>query len=224
MNKSQVTKRALLCLVISFTLASASPAEPMLLAELESHGFCYDCFPTNIRFEFAAFVVPGGGPSVEWSLPVVQSDVGQTFSVPPNLIPTFNSALTNIGEIGARTLFVVNNAIDGGTVYTVGLTYGTQMNVPSVTRLAPILGPNFSGYRITDITQTIDELTIEQLSTNLYREQGAHTVRIYGEPIPEPQSFALMLSAVLLGNQLWVRLSHGQLSPRRSAFVPLEDL
>jgi hypothetical protein len=184
-----------------------SLAEPMLLAELESFGNCFDCFPTNIAFEFASFIVPVGGPFVEWSLPVVPTDVDRTFSVPPDLLPTFNALLGNPAVIGVRTGFSVNNAIDRRTVYTPAITFGTSTDVPSVTRLAPILGPNFTGYRITDITQTIDELVIEQISSTRYRERGAHTIRIYGERVPEPSSLWLVGIAHLLCYTLRIRLS-----------------
>lgn len=131
-------------------------AAPMLLAELRSFGSCFDCFPVDIQFSFAAGVSqpgqPGGGPYVEWPLSVVPGDVGQTFSVPVDLLTMFNLVLTHPGEVVVRTSFVVNHTADHRTAYPPALTNGSQIDVPSVTRIAPVLGPNFFGYHITDIT------------------------------------------------------------------------
>jgi hypothetical protein len=52
-----------------------------------------------------------------------------------------------------------------------------------INRIAPNLGPNLQWYYITDVTQTIDELTITPKPGNRTDRSGAFTVRIYGEPV-----------------------------------------
>jgi hypothetical protein len=156
----------------------------MLLAELHSIGFCFDCLPTGITYGFASFITPGGGPVVDWSVQVMPSDVGQIFSAPTGLLPDFDLVLSHPGHIGVSTSFIVNNTGDVRTAYTPALTFGSSSSVPSVLRTAPVLGPNFFAYRITGITMEIDKLKIEEFSSGRFRAEGEHTVRIYGEPIP----------------------------------------
>jgi hypothetical protein len=54
---------------------------------------------------------------------------------------------------------------------------------PVINRIAPNIGPNLHGYYLTDVTQTIDALTITPAPGNRTNRHGAFTVSIYGEPV-----------------------------------------
>jgi hypothetical protein len=51
-------------------------------------------------------------------------------------------------------------------------------------RFVPVLGPALVGYKITDITRTIDQFELVQVSGPNYAQLGMQTIRIHGEPIP----------------------------------------
>jgi hypothetical protein len=95
-----------------------------------------------------------------WDIVATAADLGATFHAPSELLPLYNRTLNQPGPVWAdmRCCGGGNQGQFAGGLY---------------------------GYRITDVTQTIDEFAYEQVEmTNRYRAKGKHTARIYGFEIP----------------------------------------
>jgi hypothetical protein len=164
----------------------------MLLVELQHS----DLTPLTSGQPEMFFNFDVGVPLSEFFILATQADVGRTFSAPDNLLPIYNEQLTRTG------LIFPGMACCEGTVHRFisppRLNEGnTGGDFVIVTRIAPNLGPNLFGYRITDVTQTIDDITITHVSDVRYNRSGAHTVRIYGVPIPEPSTWLLIIGFML---------------------------
>lgn len=118
-----------------------------------------------------------------WELVATPADAGKTFSVPPALLPYMNAHLTSPTQITV----LVNCC--GGSSRNFGspplLNTGQPIKDPVIiNRIAPNLGPNLHGYYLTNVTQTIDALTITPKPGDRTDRHGAFTVSIYGEPVP----------------------------------------
>jgi hypothetical protein len=168
-------------------------ADATLLVELKSFGDCFDCLPADMEFRFGARAADEDGePSALWQLPVTTSDVGQTFNVPTNLLNDFNVVLTSSAIIAIGTAF-------GDTPQTIlsgQFTHGTTTDVPSVERFVPVLGINLSGYQVTNITQTIDEIIVTPIPPRRFSIHGEHTIQIFGYVVPEPRGIVLLGFAI----------------------------
>ena len=164
-----------------------SRAEPMLLVEIHNTGLRnLTSGEPEMGFSFHIGVVGS-----QWQLFATQADVGKTFSVPRELLPIYNQHLTGIEpEFVALTCC---EDIQHGFVTPPRLNQTFVDGPISNMRVAPNLGPNLSGYFLTDVTQTIDAITITHVSDTRDNRSGAHTVRIYGEPIPEPATSLLLI-------------------------------
>ena len=157
-----------------FAISRQLAAEPMLLIELHTQGGCFDCLPTGMRYGFAV-LQPGNPdrppPAVTWELFATPDQVGQTFSVPADLLPVFDEFLTNGNTVGFNLYCCGSN----GQALTSPprLNHTDTSDIVTINRIAPNLGPNLFGYRITDITQTIDELEFTAITPSLFRGSGA---------------------------------------------------
>jgi hypothetical protein len=175
-----------------------SLAEPMLLVEIHNFDSCFDCSPSGTVFDFDVLILADPLPpqiTAEWSFFGAPTDVGSTFVMPKELLPNFSTVLTHPQRIfGALSIFF-NHTFDSPPKLNFTTT---NQDVVTVTRVAPNLGPNLAGYRLTNITQTIDELQYTNVTPSRFRGSGAHTIRIYGEVIPEPASFLYVASVVVL--------------------------
>jgi hypothetical protein len=191
--------RAALC--FSFVLSMGRLARGELIVEIENaQGVNLTSGEPEMPFNFAV------GSTSFWNLVATQSDVGKTFSAPFNLLPIYAERLTS-----PATIFVQINCCGGGSRDFFSpplLNTGTTIPDPVlITRVAPNLGPNLVGYRVTDVTQTIDEITITQVSGDRYNRHGTHTIRIWGDRIPEPTSSLLLVFACIFLGSLRIRLS-----------------
>lgn len=193
--------------VVLFTTGSAV-AQSELLVEMKSSGNCFDCDSQRQQFIFHVFTAnPSGLPGAEWQLPATTSGVGQTFDVPAHLLNDFNVVLTSSATIGLTTQI----AQSPHTIHSGNFTEGTMIDVPSVKRFVPVLGENLSGYRVTNITQTIDAFTVTPLPSPRYdRIHGENTIRIFGYAVPEPSAIVLFAAGILI-----VRASSRIRRPRR---------
>jgi hypothetical protein len=182
--------------VLGLAISDPSLAEPILIVEIHNFDDCYDCAIAGTFFGFDLLrIATPTTPELqaEWSVFAAPADLGRTFAMPSELIPNFNPILTHPETIfGTLSLFgdashnfvsppKLNQTNTGGDFIT-------------VTRVAPNLGANLFGYKVTGITQTIDDLTFTQIGSNLYSGTAAHTVHIYGEPVPEPATFLVAVS------------------------------
>jgi hypothetical protein len=55
-----------------------------------------------------------------------------------------------------------------------------------------------SGFQITSIERIIEKLTLTPIDQSRYIVDAAQRIRIWGEPIPEPETFGLLLVAIAL--------------------------
>ena len=205
MNCIRYNARLIVCAVIVELVIArgVSSAEPTLLVELKGFGNCFDCLPTTMGFDFSVGA-QNGTVGAEWSVLLQESDVGRTFDLPPTLLPNFNAALTYSGDLTIVTLF---HGGDPRTIYSAALTYGSQIDVPSVARIAPVLGKNLSGYELSNITQTIDSIDVTAIAANRFSIRADHTIRIFGQTIPEPGAVDLfVLGLAVLHVRLRIRL------------------
>jgi hypothetical protein len=175
----------------SLVIAAPSMAEPQLLVELrDAKMACFDCLPIDIRID-----------SLGWSQPITTNDIGKTFTMPPDVLDDANRYLTSSSAAGI--IFYLQSIGPSGastipTVSSTSLTYGDLLNNPQVIRLVPTLGPNLSGYTISNITQMLNRLDIIQISGTRYGLSAASTMHIYGTVVPEPSTFLLIVFAHLL--------------------------
>jgi hypothetical protein len=78
----------------------------------------------------------------------------------------------------------------GAEVVLQSLTNDGPFSGTKAIRHAPIIGPNLTGYTISSVTQTFNSLLVEPNGSNRYRLTGNTTIRIYGDVVPEPASWA----------------------------------
>jgi hypothetical protein len=184
-----------------FLTAGTALAQERLLAELRTQGFCYECSPPVLMYDIGLFIRDSPSAGAGWSVAAGISDVGKSVDLPTNLLSAFNNVLTHNGLVDGNM-----NCCHGdvGTIYTDALTYGTQRNDVQVTRVAPVLGLNFSGYHITNVTMTIDRLEWIPIGHRGFRAESMYTVHIFGVPVPEP--FALVQAMIGFVLALRVRL------------------
>ena len=176
----RIADLALIASAFGILASESVSAQGNLLAELRTQGNCFDCSPTQMPYSigFDIFQAGGGGG---WSLTATAGDVGTIFAAPTESLPGFNNALTHAGLVSG-TMQCCHGDI--GHITSSGLTNGTQQDKVMITRLAPVLGPNFSGYHVTNLTMTIDQLAWEPISSNRFRGATTYTARIYGVQIP----------------------------------------
>jgi hypothetical protein len=160
--------------VILVAMLLAAPARAGLLVTIQAAETFINSASNapDMKFQF--------GPS---ELIATPADEGMTFSAPAELLPFYNAQLTNPGQI-----LVQVNCCDGSSrdFFSPPLLNTGQptMNPVIINRIAPNLGPNLHGYYLTNVTQTIDALTITPAPGNHTDRHGAFTVSIYGEPVP----------------------------------------
>jgi hypothetical protein len=185
MFQCSVTARGVLC--FAAILLAVGPAKAELLVEISSRhskGLAQG-FP-EMQFGFLA-----GGTL---NLIATAAQVGQTFSAPGSEIPLFDEYLTRPEQI------FVSDSIDGTSYGFISPPGLDQSGMPidfKITRHVASFGPNLFGYSIHDVTHTIDEITITQTVGSNYTRTGAHTIRIYGDVIPEPSSWLILLWGIL---------------------------
>lgn len=124
------------------------------------------------------------------------ANLGTTITVPSEMVSDFDDFLklptayfyTDIGF----SSFNGEGYLDD--LLTNGWTRGP------IVRHVPRLGPGLVGYDVTEITVTVDSLTLFKAPNNpdLYVHGGQHTIRIYGNALPEPAAAALAAVAALV--------------------------
>jgi hypothetical protein len=187
MHQARIVKRIVLCLGFIGVSNGSSTAAPSLLVEIHNTGLMnLTSGQPEMGFSFNV-----GVQGSQWLFFATQADVGKTFSAPTELLPLYNQRL--MSDELAFVYLTCCETNQHGIVIPPLHNQNIIDGFISAVRLAPSLGPNLSGYRITDITQTIDDITITHVADIRYNRSGAHTIRIYGEPVPEPTAFVLGL-------------------------------
>jgi hypothetical protein len=206
---SKTIKTTISCAAVVLLLSNFSKAEPILLVEIHNVGSSsLTSGEPEMGFHFDI-----GIQGSDWGVLATQNDVGKTFFAPSDLLQIYNEHLTS-----PEFLFVSLTCC-GATAHSFGappaLNFG-NVGRPfvTVTRVAPNLGPNLVGYVLTDLTQTIDDITITHVSDMRYNRSDAHTVRIYGEVVPEPATLLLVSTSLLFcRHSRRIRLTGRKLSP-----------
>lgn len=165
-------------------------AEPMLLLEIHQMGSS-----SNLSFIgqplYMAFVVhsmPGQisvGPAGAYD----PDDVGMTFNATPEQVDAVEFHLSqptgrfilDISSFAARThladeLWRTN--------------WDPQSSDINVQQFVPRFGLGLTGFDLTAVTQTVDRIEYFMLGRDINSQQE-QTIRIYGQPIPEPASVFL---------------------------------
>jgi hypothetical protein len=176
--------------------------EPVQLGQLYHSGTWFDDEPSQpFRFSFTVYLGPGQ-PVELLRMPTI-ADVGQTFAADPITLTKFNTVLTDDvishtfdSGFGQPVPFhaQVDEFFDGPFMGEIPPTHSPDNPAIVMKAFVPQLGPNFSGYAITRVDQTIHGFNIDQPGgpNTFYRYWGAQTVRIYGERIPEPDIYLLV--------------------------------
>jgi hypothetical protein len=157
-----------------------------------------------LNFSFSTFAGPGDEVRLS-RIPTI-ADIGQTFAADPALLARFNDVLTT--SAGARSIDSgfgiaiprhagVSEFFDGPFMGEFPPTHSPDNDTFIMKAFVPQLGLNFSGYRITRLDQTIDGMSIQQTNPTTFSYWGAHTIRIFGERIPEPAAVFLVAQAVV---------------------------
>src|SRR5687768_17578990 len=168
-------------------------AEPMLLIEITAEGASQRSFsgePVYMAFltEDAAGIEQGvlGGF-------YDAADVGMTFEASPEVLAGIEEALTNAGHFAIDT---GNNAPPQS--FRADRIWTLDRADWEITRHVPRLGDGLSGYDLSAITQTIDQISYQQIGIEIFSTQR-HSIRMFGEPIPEPGCLLLAAHCALVG-------------------------
>jgi hypothetical protein len=133
------------------------------------------------------------------------ADVGKVFTPPGNELDVWARILTQSTPATIQ-LNAIEQVDDFQIPTSVGLVQQPPPNwITSWNRLAPVKGPNLSGYDITGVEMIVDRFEVTNIIPNapggpISTHTGQHTLRIFGEAIPEPSTFALAVVALGCAN------------------------
>jgi hypothetical protein len=193
-----------LALFVPLVIGATASAEPLLLAELTATAgailFDSDA-PTGGVVQFhvgadgGAF---GPGDNVNWEITATAADLGRTFTASPDFVTGFDAFAKGDRSV---VLFGVMFNASGGIRAEVSPESGWSaifagFDTGNVTAQAfvPQRGPGLTGYRVTGVEQLIHRWF--SIRSPSQPSQFGHTVRIFGEVIPEP---ACVVSALIAG-------------------------
>jgi hypothetical protein len=119
-------------------------------------------------------------------------DIGMTFEANPEVLAGIEEALTNRGH------FAIDNAYTAPPQsFPADLIWTLDRSDWEIDRHVPRLGVGLAGYDLTSITQTIDALSYRQVGNGIFSTQR-QTIRLFGEPIPEPGCLLLIAQVASL--------------------------
>jgi hypothetical protein len=178
--------------------ATVSQGAPILLAELYHSLAAPDS--AGESFNFSSFE-----DQVELSRRPTSADVGQAFPADPVTLAKFDRILTSgnnqldsgFGIYQPPRQAVTDEFFNGPFMGEIPTVHSPDISLFIMNAYVPQLGPGFSGYRITGLDQVINGISIEQLNPSTFLYWGAHTIRIFGEQIPEPAMSLLVAQALV---------------------------
>jgi hypothetical protein len=131
--------------------------------------------PISAPFNFRIYdsLIPGSFYAT-WPEEYSPSDVGRVFVASPEIVAGANAAL------GSTTS--IYDLQTGGVFFNDG-EWGSSFP---------------PGFQITSIERIIEQLTLTPIDQSRYIVDAAQRIRIWGEPIPEPETFGLSLLAIAL--------------------------
>jgi hypothetical protein len=192
--------RSIQCIVLLSSFGGVRAelrAEPILLVEIQQHGFVPRSFvgqPVDISFV------------TEVTDHTTQTVLGGTYD--SSNVGTVLSASTQ-QLAGIETAFHAS----GGRFWFDDSSHAPAPNgVDAIWEPAPIdwvinlhvprLGHGLTGYDLTSITQTIHGLSYIQSGGDIYADQ-TQIIRFYGEVIPEPTCLILIAQIAWVFNRRW---------------------
>jgi hypothetical protein len=178
--------------MIPLLAPNASQAQQLLMELRSARVGCIDCLPVQIGFGAIT-----DGASAGWSLPITETDVHQTFTMPADVLSEFGFLTANVDValgFGLDGLDGSGETTSTGVVPPGIFTHGSLINNPQVIRFVPVLGRSLSGYTINQITQTINSFVVSGPSNNRNVDVTS-TFRIYGAVVPEPSTLVLLVFA-----------------------------
>jgi hypothetical protein len=183
--------RALLLSIFAALFQSTdSQAAPILLVEFshQSGGVQNGSSPAAVPFQFRGYE-PNVFPTpvyFAWAAEYAMTDAGKSFSAPTELVQGATAALhspTGIFDLQSGAVSFSQrrlNEVPWGVDVCEGANH-TCVFVDDPTR-----------HFVTAIERIIDDLVITPVTQNSYHVEGAQTVRLWGEPIPEPNTIAII--------------------------------
>jgi hypothetical protein len=182
--------RLLFALLIYLVVARPTIAAEILLADFadERPDFNTASMLVDVRIGNAS-VNPKLQHTYQFNQPLPPD--GTTYNADAPAVTALGACLVNSS---CQLSFITSNEFAG--VVQVGPdTFFTWTNPPGFTQklntYVPQLGPGFTGYEITSISQTINNAALT-FENNSYHGNIKQTVRIYGNVlVPEPSTFAL---------------------------------
>ena len=171
-------------------------AEPILLADLSlgiGPGFFpgYDGGPVLFSFRTGISNDVGGHTVSHWSEFLDESQAGAVINAPADVVAGVNTALAHPqGSIGIQ---IHNTAFDNTIDYVLD---GGWSQPGNSTPLFHSYVADLRAHTVSDITFTIDAMDDTVFGPNHFLE-AAMTVRIFGEPVPEPASGLLAVCVVV---------------------------
>jgi hypothetical protein len=190
-------KCLLQCIVLvslSGLVSADAHAQPRLLVELHKQGFQMPVSAGSpVTLEFITEVTDHTTRTI-FAGTYTDTDEGMAFEAPADLVERFETALS-----APRGQF----AITGGGSTPIGVDADSIWNPASgymPTAHVPRLGHGLTGYNLTRVTRTIDQLDyfIQPGPSGGPTAEIRQTISLYGEPIPEPASIVLLIVAHVL--------------------------
>lgn len=189
---SRLNRQSLL-VAAAFLLPLSASAAPILLVEIEQDGGSGDVGGVDqpIEMEFAA------GPQGDLTSLVgeyTSADVGRVIFATPEQVDTFEHWLS---QEDGRWIAHVSVAAPSGW-FSDDLWQPTAADMV-LRQFVPKLGVGLTGYDLTDVTQTIDQLEYI-VQGNKVASLQQQTIRFFGEPlnVPEPAGRLLVLFCGLI--------------------------
>jgi hypothetical protein len=114
------------------------------------------------------------------------SDVGMTFFAPEESLPGFEAALT-----ATTGRFWLTNPGSPGAALSVDEIWDPPPTIYQSTVHAPKLGFGLSGYKLTAVSHTIEQM--RYYTDHVLMVEIGQTIGLWGEPIPEPASTVVVV-------------------------------
>jgi hypothetical protein len=158
-------------------IANSADSAPIVLEELSATeaGQLFTALPISVPFDFRIYE-PNVFPTpvyFTWFENYSAADIGKSFLAPQNVVDGAIAAFPS-----PTALYVLQT---GGPFFTEPFRW-TFVGLPL-------------GYQITAIERVIDEIVLTPISEDRYFVNAAQTIRIWGEPIPEPGTISFSLIA-----------------------------
>jgi hypothetical protein len=170
--------------LVVLAVCSSAPIQcaPIVVKELkyEDGGTQFSAPPTSLPFHFLIYE-PRVFPTpvyASWVENYSSADVGKSFFAPPDVVAGATAAR------GSPTALVLIEISGSGSLHSTPEPW--WLGFPP-------------DHYITSIERVIDTLVITPIHETRYTVQFAQRVRIWAEPIPEPATAALLVTAVWYG-------------------------